>query len=72
MQREMTPAQCKAARALLGLKQQELADLARLTRSAIADFENERGTGGVIYDRIYDALTDAGIIFSPGGVRLRG
>jgi transcriptional regulator with XRE-family HTH domain len=39
---KITPAQCKAARALLGLTQTELAEVAKLGLSTIVDFERER------------------------------
>ena len=71
-QRSMTPEQVKAARALLGLKQEDLADLAGLSRNNIAAYENGRGVSGVLYDKIFDALVDAGIEFLRGGVRVRG
>ena len=40
---EMTPAQCKAARALLGWSQQDLADKAGLHKRTIAGFEAGEG-----------------------------
>jgi transcriptional regulator with XRE-family HTH domain len=38
----MTPAQCRAARALLGITQTKLARLAQLGLSTIVDFERDR------------------------------
>jgi transcriptional regulator with XRE-family HTH domain len=38
----MTPAQCRAARALLGITQTKLARLAELGLSTIVDFERDR------------------------------
>jgi transcriptional regulator with XRE-family HTH domain len=38
----MTPAQCRAARALLGITQAQLARAAKLGLSTIVDFEKER------------------------------
>jgi len=71
MTRELTPEQVKAARALLKITQDQLAEMAGIKRNSVADFENRRRTSGRIYDKIYDALTDAGIEFSRGGARLR-
>src|SRR5205807_2079261 len=38
----MTPAQCRAARALLGITQSQLARAAKLGLSTVVDFEKER------------------------------
>src|SRR3954465_12254390 len=38
----LTPAQCRAARALLGWTQQQLADAARVARATVRDFEGGR------------------------------
>jgi hypothetical protein len=38
----MTPAQCRAARALLGVTQPQLARAARLGLSTVVDFEKQR------------------------------
>jgi hypothetical protein len=38
----MTPAQCRAARALLGITQAQLARAAKLGLSTVVDFEKER------------------------------
>jgi len=45
MLRNMTPAQCRAARALLGLSQPELAERATLSVTALRNFE--RGASGL-------------------------
>jgi transcriptional regulator with XRE-family HTH domain len=66
--------QCRAARALLGWSQAELADQARVTTKTVADFERgmtapHRST----LARIAEALEDAGVQFLNGdapGVQL--
>lgn len=73
---EMTPAQCRAARALLGMTQPELAAAASLGLSTIVDFEKERrlvSTSAQV--SIKAALESAGVEFIPqngfgAGVRL--
>jgi DNA-binding transcriptional regulator YiaG len=75
--RSMTPAQCRAARALLGMTQSHLARAANLGLSTVVDFEKERR---VVSDEassaIRLALQRAGIEFTDGngggeGLRLR-
>jgi transcriptional regulator with XRE-family HTH domain len=70
------PAQCRAARALLGWSQAELAEASGVATKTIADFEREER---VPYERtlndIRDALEIAAIEFTNGdnpGVRRRG
>ncbi len=72
---EITPAQCRAARALLNWSQDYLGEAAKAARKTIADFEREARTP---YDRtlvaIRTALEAAGVEFTNGdapGVRLR-
>ena len=73
----MTPAQCRAARALIGMTQPELATAAGLGLSTIVDFEKERrivSTAAQI--RMREALEEAGVEFMAengggAGVRLR-
>jgi transcriptional regulator with XRE-family HTH domain len=73
----MTPAQCRAARALLDLTQPRLAELAELGLSTIYDFEkNRRAVSKEAIAAIRAALEAAGVIFvEPNGegpgVRLR-
>ena len=75
---KITPAQCRAARALLGMTQSELAKTARLGLSTIVDFERERrSVSAVAVKELKGALERAGIKFirqNGGGVgiRLRG
>jgi len=67
----MTPAQCRAARALLGWSQEELSVAASVSRKTIADFEADKRTA---YDRtlrdLRAALEEAGVEFIPQGVRI--
>ena len=41
---EMTPAQCRAGRALLDMSQTQLAELANLGLSTVVDFESEKAS----------------------------
>jgi transcriptional regulator with XRE-family HTH domain len=69
---EMTPAQCPAARELLGLTQEQLADMADLSASTVADFEAGRHVPDCLSDALQVTLLAAGVEFMPGGsVRLR-
>jgi hypothetical protein len=73
----MTPAQCRAARALLDWTQPELASTAAIGLSTVVDFERVRRI--VSYEAmaaIQRALEAAGVIFTPEngdgpGVKLR-
>lgn len=73
----MTPAQCKAARALLEITQTELADLAKLGLSTVVDFERERRqVSSLAIEAIRGALIKIGVEFidengGGPGVRLR-
>lgn len=73
----MTPAQCKAARALLGLEQSEVADAAGIARATVVDFEKGiRVPRSKTLDGIREALENAGVEFIPengggAGVRLK-
>ena len=73
----MTPGQCRAARALIGWSQDQLADASKVAKATIANFELAKRTP---YDRTLDdmrlALEAAGVIFvdengEGPGVRLR-
>lgn len=74
---EISPAQCKAARALLGITQPELADLASLGLSTVVDFEKgRRQLSEAAVRALRTALEHAGVKFIPengdgAGVRLR-
>src|SRR5262249_19954578 len=64
----ITPAQCRAARALLGITQSELAEAAGLGLSTVVDFEKERRrVSGQAVKAMHDALKGAGIAFNGGG-----
>lgn len=60
----ITPAQCRAARAIMNMSQQELADASNVSRPTIADFEISKRTP---YERtirdIREALEKAGVTF---------
>jgi predicted transcriptional regulator len=68
----MTPAQCRAARALLDMSHAELAGRAVVPAAIIADFEagalTPRSTD---LDAIQDALERAGVELIEGGVRMK-
>jgi transcriptional regulator with XRE-family HTH domain len=73
----MTPAQCRGARALLGMTQPELAQESGLGLSTIVDFEKmRRRVSAEAIEAIQVALTRAGVEFieengGGPGVRLR-
>ncbi|WP_263350006.1 helix-turn-helix domain-containing protein [Acidicapsa acidisoli] len=67
----LTPAECKAARALLAWNQQELARLAQLGVSTIADFERGKRTPTESnIEAMVKAFTTAGISFAGGGIQI--
>jgi transcriptional regulator with XRE-family HTH domain len=70
----MTPAQCRAGRALLELSQATLAEIAELGVSTVADFELERrSVSPEASYRLQAALEASGVQFTNGkhpGVRL--
>ncbi len=75
----LTPAQCRAARALLDWNQTTLATKARVGAGSVRDFELEARTDETVAVRkIVQALDDAGVLLIPGdsnageGVRLAG
>lgn len=69
----MSPAQCRAARALLNWSQDDLVSLCRITKKTIADFER----GATIkphpasLEAIGAAFEASGIEFITRGVRIR-
>ncbi|MEQ5870030.1 helix-turn-helix transcriptional regulator [Sagittula sp. NFXS13] len=71
----MTPAQCRAARALIGMTQSELAEAAGFGLSTIVDFEKERRiVSSTARIRMEEALVDAGLEFiseNGGGAGVR-
>lgn len=64
----VTPAQCRAARALIGWSQTDLCEAASVGRATLANFEGERSTP---YERtlrdIRTALEAAGVTFLESG-----
>ena len=73
----MTPAQCRAARAMINWTQPKLATEAGFGLSTIVDYEKERRTvSSTAIMRMQDALETAGVVFiaengGGAGVRLR-
>jgi transcriptional regulator with XRE-family HTH domain len=64
----MTPAQCRAARALLDWTQPRLAEEAALGLSTVVDYERQRRVVSTeAIDSIARALESAGIEFINGG-----
>lgn len=60
----MTPAQCRAGRALLDMTQPQLADAAGLGLSTIVDFERtRREVATASIEQIRAALEAAGVVF---------
>jgi transcriptional regulator with XRE-family HTH domain len=65
----MTPAQCRAARALLDWSQDKLADVARVSATTIRNFENDKITPHrATLDVMQQALEKAGIEFIDNGI----
>lgn len=71
----MTPAQCRAARALINVTQIQLAEAAGLSLSTLGDFElSRRAISHHLIAAIRSALETAGVEFTNGdepGVKLR-
>jgi transcriptional regulator with XRE-family HTH domain len=71
----MSPAQCRAARALLDWKQDKLAERARVGVTTIRNFENGKiAPHRATLDVMRQALEAAGVAFTNGdepGVKLR-
>jgi transcriptional regulator with XRE-family HTH domain len=71
----MTPAQCRAARALLDWSQQQLADAAKIGNATIRNFEGGKSTPqNATLDVLQRALESAGVEFTNGdgpGVKLK-
>jgi transcriptional regulator with XRE-family HTH domain len=63
----MTPAQCRAARALLDITQSQLARAAKLGLSTVVDFEKERrSVSDAAVSALQTALERAGVEFTDG------
>ena len=71
----MSSSQCRAARALLGITQPALAELASLGLSTVVDFEKgRRQVSDAAIHSLQQALEQAGVKFIPengGGVGVR-
>lgn len=73
----MTPAQCRAARALLDWSQQQLADASKVGNATIRNFEGGKSSPqNATLEVLRRAFDDAGVIFIEQnghgpGVRLR-
>ncbi|MFC0158882.1 helix-turn-helix domain-containing protein [Mameliella alba] len=71
----MTPEQCRAARALIGMTQPELAKTAGLGLSTIVDFEKtRRALPEATRIKLKEALEASGVIFieeNGGGIGVR-
>jgi len=72
----ITPAQCRAARALVDWSQRELATAAHIGLVTVRQFEAGREARYVTIDAIRRALEEAGVLFvdengAGPGVRLR-
>ncbi len=73
----ITPDQCRAARALLGLSQDELSVAAKVARATLAEFEaGKRSPYRRTLEDIKETLEKAGVVFIPengggAGVRLK-
>lgn len=59
----MLPVQCRMARAALGLKIAELAELAKMSTNTIVRFETGKDLKQSTIDELRVVLEDAGIIF---------
>ena len=70
----MLPTQCRMARAALGLKIAELAELAEVSTNTVVRFERGEELKQSTIDQLKNALQKAGIEFIPengGGVGVR-
>jgi transcriptional regulator with XRE-family HTH domain len=64
----LSPEQCRAARGLLDWTQEELAEMAKVSRSTIRDFENGRHSlHASTADQVVEALERGGAVLIPPG-----
>ena len=67
----MTPAQCRNARRLIGMRQAELAKVADIPRTALSDFEvSSLSLKPAYLEAVRRVLETAGVEFIERGVRL--
>lgn len=59
---DVTPEQCRAARAILGWTRADLAQAARISVNTVSHFENKKVTTNLTADAISRALKRAGIV----------
>lgn len=71
----LSPAQCRAARALVGWSEDDLSSAAKIAKKTIADFEaGTLSPSARILQDVKRSLEDAGVLFIPengGGVGVR-
>jgi ribosome-binding protein aMBF1 (putative translation factor) len=66
---EISPEQCRAARAWLGWSQTELAQRARIGLSSVKDFERgSRRTLPAIKSQMQKVFEEAGVVFMDHGI----
>ena len=70
--RVVTPTQLRAARLILGLTQQDLADAAKVARATINRYESGKAVGEGQIRLMRYAVEAAGIIFIPDGTVIGG
>lgn len=68
---DITGAQCRAARSLLGWKSKDLAERAIVGINTVTRFEAGEPSKGLTIKRIRQALEAAGIDFIEGGARIK-
>lgn len=61
----ITPAQFRAARALLGLSQEEVASAAQVSKRTVVSLETGRKTLKATENSVMMALIEAGVLFTP-------
>ncbi|WP_187278339.1 helix-turn-helix transcriptional regulator [Methylobacterium sp. WL64] len=61
----ITPAQFRAARALLGLSQEEVAAQAHVSKRTVVSLERGRPTLNATENAVMMALIEAGVLFTP-------
>lgn len=69
----LIPGQIKAARALLGLRQVDLAEKSGIAEITVKALERGNGDPRIsTIEKVRKALENAGVEFMPGGARLKG